>query len=155
MSLAFSAAPFNMDGANSEAPGSRPATKERVKRLMDSVYGDTVEPTIVRTKSEPSDKKHPEPRGDSASPQASISEMSQLPALASGEDDLVNEKIDVMPIPTISPRIRDDRIDYIVHMLEESRNERTDSAVEEIVLYSFIGVFVIFVLDAFARNKKM
>ena len=46
------------------------------------------------------------------------------------------------------------KLNYIIHMLEEQQNESTNHVTEEIILYSFLGVFIIFVVDSFARVGK-
>lgn len=46
------------------------------------------------------------------------------------------------------------KLDYMIHMLEEQRDIKSGSATEEVILYSFLGVFIIFVLDSFARAGK-
>lgn len=46
------------------------------------------------------------------------------------------------------------KLDYIVHLLEEQRNEKTNTITEELILYLFLGIFIIFVLDSFARASK-
>ena len=46
------------------------------------------------------------------------------------------------------------KLDYLIHLLEEQREQKTGSVTEEIILYSFLGVFIIFVLDSFARAGK-
>ncbi len=46
------------------------------------------------------------------------------------------------------------KLDYMIHLLEEQRELKTGSATEEVILYSFLGVFMIFVLDSFARAGK-
>jgi hypothetical protein len=46
------------------------------------------------------------------------------------------------------------KLNYIIHMLEEQRGESTNHVTEEIILYSFLGVFIIFVVDSFARVGK-
>ena len=46
------------------------------------------------------------------------------------------------------------KLNYIIHMLEEQQNESTNNVTEEIILYSFLGVFIIFVVDSFARVGK-
>jgi len=46
------------------------------------------------------------------------------------------------------------KLDYMIHLLEEQKEQKTDSATEEIILYSFLGIFIIFVLDSFARAGK-
>jgi hypothetical protein len=47
-----------------------------------------------------------------------------------------------------------EKLNYIIHMLEEKRDEKTENVMEELVLYCFLGVFVIFVVDSFARTRK-
>ena len=39
-------------------------------------------------------------------------------------------------------------------MLEEQQYEKTNNITEEFLLYTFLGVFVIYVLDSFARSGK-
>lgn len=46
------------------------------------------------------------------------------------------------------------KLDYMIHLLEEQHEEKTGHVAEEVVLYSFLGVFVIFVVDSFARAGK-
>mgnify|MGYP003977897221 CR=1 FL=1 len=47
-----------------------------------------------------------------------------------------------------------EKINYMVHMLEGLEGEKTDNIMEEFILYTFLGVFVIFVLDSFSRTAK-
>ena len=47
-----------------------------------------------------------------------------------------------------------DRLGYIVHLLEQQQNEKTDNVLEECVLYVLLGTFVIFVVDSFSRGGK-
>ena len=46
------------------------------------------------------------------------------------------------------------KLDYIVHLLEEQRSEKTNHITEELILYLFLGIFIIFVLDSFAKSSK-
>jgi len=46
------------------------------------------------------------------------------------------------------------KLNHIVHMLEEQQDEKTGSVTEELVLYMFLGVFVIFVVDSFSKVSK-
>ena len=46
------------------------------------------------------------------------------------------------------------KVNYLIHLMEEQRDERTGNVTEEVVLYSFLGVFVIFVVDSFVRVGK-
>ena len=46
------------------------------------------------------------------------------------------------------------KLNYMIHLLEEKREERVGDVTEQVVLYSFLGVFMIFVVDSFARVGK-
>ena len=46
------------------------------------------------------------------------------------------------------------KINYMINLLEESQDEKTNNVTEEVVLYSFLGIFIIFVVDSFARVGK-
>jgi hypothetical protein len=47
-----------------------------------------------------------------------------------------------------------EKINYMIHLLENQENEKTANITEEFVLYTFMGVFIIFVIDSFSRNGK-
>lgn len=47
-----------------------------------------------------------------------------------------------------------DRIQYLTHLIEEIQNEKTANITEEFVLYTMLGVFVIYVVDSFTRIGK-
>jgi hypothetical protein len=55
------------------------------------------------------------------------------------------------------PGSRDDlmqKMNHIIQMLEDQQDEKTGSVTEELILYCFLGVFVIFVVDSFVRAGK-
>jgi len=47
-----------------------------------------------------------------------------------------------------------EKINYMIHLLEEQGHEKTNHITEEFILYTFLGVFIIFVVDSFARSGK-
>jgi hypothetical protein len=47
-----------------------------------------------------------------------------------------------------------EKINYMIHLLEQQQNEKTDNITEEFILYTFLGVFMIFIVDSFARTGK-
>jgi hypothetical protein len=47
-----------------------------------------------------------------------------------------------------------EKLNYMINLLEEQQDQKTSSATEEVVLYSFLGVFIIFVVDSFAKVGK-
>jgi len=42
----------------------------------------------------------------------------------------------------------------MIHLLEEQQDQRINNVTEEIILYSFLGIFIIFIVDSFARSGK-
>lgn len=62
------------------------------------------------------------------------------------------------PLYDGTPKSKDsellERINYMIFLLEEQRDERTGQVTEELILYVFLGVFTIFVLDTFVKTGK-
>jgi hypothetical protein len=46
------------------------------------------------------------------------------------------------------------KLDSILELLEEQSDEKTNYIMEELILYLFLGIFVIFVIDSFVRVGK-
>ena len=69
---------------------------------------------------------------------ATYNNMTTAPALASNSD----------------PNNLMKKLNYMIHLLEEQQDEKTENITEELVLYLFLGVFVIFVCDSFSRAGK-
>jgi len=47
-----------------------------------------------------------------------------------------------------------EKLNYMIHLLEEQQDERTGNVTEEIILYCFLGIFIIFIVDSFVRVGK-
>jgi hypothetical protein len=47
-----------------------------------------------------------------------------------------------------------EKLNYMILLLEEQQNERTEHITEELILYFFLGIFMIFMVDSFARSGK-
>jgi hypothetical protein len=47
-----------------------------------------------------------------------------------------------------------EKLNYMIHLLEEQQYEKTSNITEEFLLYSFLGIFMIFVVDSFSRTAK-
>ena len=47
-----------------------------------------------------------------------------------------------------------EKLNYLIHLVEEQKDEKTGHVTEELILYSFLGVFVIYIVDSFARVGK-
>ena len=46
------------------------------------------------------------------------------------------------------------KLDYLIQLLEQQQQYKTEGTTEEIVLYLFLGIFIIYVIDSFARAGK-
>jgi hypothetical protein len=57
------------------------------------------------------------------------------------------------PGPSVDSKVIE-KLNYMIHLLELQQNEKTGHVMEELILYTFLGVFVIFVVDSFARSGK-
>ena len=44
-----------------------------------------------------------------------------------------------------------DKVNYLIQLLEEQKYEKTQNITEELILYCFLGIFVIFVIDSFTK----
>jgi hypothetical protein len=59
-----------------------------------------------------------------------------------------------LPVQNDSNQVLIEKLNYMINLLEEQQDQKTGSVTEEVVLYSFLGVFIIFVVDSFARVSK-
>ena len=46
------------------------------------------------------------------------------------------------------------KLNYMITLLEDQQDEKTNNVTEEVVLYSFLGIFIIFVADTYVRAGK-
>jgi len=56
--------------------------------------------------------------------------------------------------PSDNNQILIEKLNYMINLLEEQQDQKTSNVTEEVVLYSFLGVFIIFIVDSFARVGK-
>ena len=83
------------------------------------------------------------------------------------EDVNKNTTVNKMPYPYYIPyydqlsgandtsnRLLLNKLDYLIRLLEEQQQYKTEGTTEEIVLYLFLGIFIIYVIDSFARAGK-
>ena len=47
-----------------------------------------------------------------------------------------------------------EKLNYMITLLEQQQDDRTNNVTEEVILYSFLGIFIIFIVDSFARVGK-
>tara|TARA_Y100000389_G_scaffold120982_1_gene118353 strand:+ start:238 stop:918 length:681 start_codon:yes stop_codon:yes gene_type:complete len=46
------------------------------------------------------------------------------------------------------------KLNYMIHLLEDQKDEKINGITEELVLYLFLGIFIIFLVDSFAKVGK-
>ena len=46
------------------------------------------------------------------------------------------------------------KVNYMIHMLEQQGVEKTANVTEEFILYTFLGVFIIYIVDSFSRSGR-
>ena len=56
--------------------------------------------------------------------------------------------------PNDNNQVLIEKLNYMINLLEEQQDQKTGSVTEEVVLYSFLGVFIIFVIDSFTKVGK-
>jgi hypothetical protein len=47
-----------------------------------------------------------------------------------------------------------EKMNYVIYLLEQQQHEETHHITEEFILYIFLGVFVIYIVDSFSRSGK-
>jgi hypothetical protein len=47
-----------------------------------------------------------------------------------------------------------EKINYIIDLLEDQQDYKTNSIFEDLILYAFLGIFVIFIVDSFGKSSK-
>ncbi len=47
-----------------------------------------------------------------------------------------------------------EKLNYMITLLEQQESDKTNNVAEEVILYSFLGIFIIFIVDSFARVGK-
>ena len=113
---------------------------------------------VQRTKDRDNDGDNvvqPHPAGMHNDAPVSAEAFQNLPSLAS--EDYYRQHVPYYDRASNGSPSQDElihKLDYMIHLLEEQRELKTGSATEEVILYSFLGVFMIFVLDSFARAGK-
>lgn len=60
----------------------------------------------------------------------------------------------ITPYPTHTDKTLTDKINYMIHLLEDKQDVKSNSRLEEIGLYCLLGIFTIFLVDSFSRVGK-
>lgn len=83
-----------------------------------------------------------------------------VPAFIDGSKPLYNQALPYSHVSHMGAHVpppRDElleKLNKVVHLLEEQKHEKTGHVTEELILYCFLGVFVIFIVDSFVRVGK-
>jgi len=46
------------------------------------------------------------------------------------------------------------KVNYLISLIESQQDEKTSYVTEEVILYFFLGIFIIFIVDSFVRVGK-
>jgi hypothetical protein len=179
MSLAFNAAPFSENYSNMDDNKSiiekkrnktikkpiRNETPSHVSAMMNRIHSKTEDDDNLNdfySENTPNshvatnEKKETTNKIVKDEP-VSIEAFSKLPRDSSAADyyqQFVPNHYNQMSENTSGNRELLEKLNYMIYLLEEQQNEKTGHVTEEVILYSFLGVFIIFVLDSFARAGK-
>ena len=135
----------------------------KINSLLDSIHGNNLDSdsdsesdneevnlSKKKTKPKPMQNPNPTPTFDytnvfKSSPYTLLNNNGhqELPPQTQPQNPIMN---------TNNPLI--DKLNYIIHLLEEAKDEKTGNVTEEVVLYSFLGIFIIFIVDSFSKMGK-
>ena len=89
-------------------------------------------------------KLNPAPNKEAFTSQSATNTLAKKLYVPSMFDGSVGENKDILL----------EKLDHIISLLEDQHDEKTGHVSEELVLYCFLGVFIIFIVDSFARAGK-
>jgi hypothetical protein len=151
--------PYSLDDSNDRSV--------KVKEIINSIVS-------IKTEDDGTSLANFNPISTSASPSEKPIIKSVAPSFATNDaylgnsfgsyKDIYTSSSHIGDIPyynKISPEISvvpndkyNEKINYIIHLLEEQQHEPTKHITEELILYMFLGIFVIYIVDSFARVGK-
>jgi hypothetical protein len=156
----------NIEAKNSKRSKTykkRPTKK--VKHFLEAMQtndmGDYEEP--AKSPSYPSPPQKPNPlmkKKEKEKSDAAVENFTQLPNFATTEEyykQYVPYYTNVENSSQLTGSNRNElmeKLNYMIHLLEEQQEDKTSNVSEELILYLFLGIFVIFVVDSFARAGK-
>ena len=143
----------------------KPVSK-KVQNFLESMENQTGPADFSDSPQEyPAHPQKPEPlkrKSDKEKSDVPVESFTQLPegAYTPPNQEYYNQYIPYFTNAMENPRIDAPReelmkkLNYMIHLLEEQQDEKTGNVAEELILYLFLGIFVIFVVDSFARAAK-
>ena len=163
MSLAIYATEYNMDSApprkrvtHTKTQKQYPRNADKVNSMLHKIHGQT----DADASGELGDFFSPPPMPQSSGVDKTINddqmEMNNISANYDNAEDIYKRTAPSYSNATshTNPTDIDRKLNYMISLLEEQQDERTNHVTEEVVLYSFLGIFVIFVVDSFVRVGK-
>lgn len=144
MAFAFNAALIKNDEPETEPIFSKPkVNKENINTLL--------RPTIEKNKDAPSEidivNIHSNIQTENAEELAQFYHKESTPALLKHSNDFI------LPEPlNANPLLN--KVNHILELLEQQKEIKTNQKNEEIVLYCFLGLFIIYILDSFVSIGK-
>ena len=164
MSLATYAAPFNEDNINNKNNKSKSHCKvntEKVNTLLSKIHDTFDEEDSL------ADFKPP-PMPKSSGVQKRIDREGFKPKTVPEYSYVYRDKMDNYKpyVPNVhfnktEEKIADknddvinQKLNEIILLLKEQQESRTEHVTEEIILYSFFGIFIIYLVDSFKRVGK-
>lgn len=165
MSLATYAAPFNEDNIinniNNKPKSHCKVNTEKVNTLLSKIHDTFDEEDNL------ADFKPP-PMPKSSGVQKRIDREGFKPKTAPEYSHVYRDKMDNYKpyVPNVHFNKTEEKIDdknddvinkklnEIISLLREQQESRTEHVTEEIILYSFFGIFIIYLVDSFKRVGK-
>ena len=180
MSFAFSASPYNEeeieqfsstiinDKRNKKIKNNstlkKPITSPKVKEMLNTINNDSYK---IDDEGDNLVQFSPPvyPQSATQNKKQVSEDTSLLGSTGSGDAPVGTEGFDNLPntyVPYYNQMSQGngnkdqllEKLNYMIHLIEEQKDEKTGHIMEELILYSFLGVFMIFIVDSFARAGK-
>ena len=161
--------PEKKKGKNKTIKKGKDPLKENVSNMISEIHkkeeagsestmGNFTPPPFAKSESSEDEKSSdsgPKPAGFDDKP-VNIEEFTSLES--SQADNYFKNHIPYYTQMSEQPVANDNnlltKLDKILFLLEEQKDEKSGHVTEELILYSFLGIFLIFVTDSFARAGK-
>lgn len=160
MSLATYAAPFNEDNTNinNKIKHQSKVNTKKVNTLLSKIHDTFDEDNLADFK--------PPPMPKSSGVQKRVDKENFESRATPEYTQIYTEKIDNYKpyVPSVHFNTNDknssdkndinNKLNDIILLLKEQQESRTEHVTEEIILYSFFGIFIIYLVDSFKRVGK-
>lgn len=141
------------------------ARSAKVQEIINNVHSVKTEDdgTSLANFNPYNNEKSTPPIVKSIAPTFSTSDSSNLGNSFGSYRDIYNSSSRIGEYPYSRPEVVNtpvydtkitEKMNYIIHLLEEQQKEPTKHITEEFILYTFLGIFVIYIVDSFARVGK-